>query len=167
MQLPVKMMVYLFYVTFACCIAPSFARPRIDSGYANQLVVETGHWADAAVDFVSNFSCKDAFLTTENDCWQLKSVEKSKMNFYSAVADPGEKLVAVLPDGPLSRSGTHDAILLLDPYPEANLGHLLVLFYINLGWAELQCELNGGHYIGKRNLLKLFFLCHYIFIKYC
>ena len=152
------MLVYLFYFSIAYLLASSVARPWTESHFGNRLNIETGHWADAAFDFVRNLSCKDAFLTTENDCWELKTVKKSKMNFYSAIAEPGEKLVAILPDGPLSRSGFHDAVIVLDPYPEANLGHLLVVFYINLGWSELQCELNGGHYIGKRRLLS-YFLC--------
>lgn len=133
----------------SCFFASSIAKPWTAPPFQNQLNIETSHWADAAFDFVQNLTCKDAFLTTEEDCWRLTSIEKSKMNFYSAFARPGEKLVAVLPDGPLSRSGNHDAVIVLDPYPEANLGHLLVVFFMNLGWGELQCELNGGHYIGK------------------
>lgn len=152
------MMVYLLCLTVTYLLAESVAKPWTESHFSNQFNVETSHWADAAFDFVRNLTCKDAFLTTENDCWELKSVEKSKMNFYSAVAEPGEKLVAVLPDGPLSRTGSHDAVIALDPYPEANLGHLLVVFYINLGWSELQCELNGGHYIGKNKIMYLFAL---------
>ncbi|XP_054720834.1 uncharacterized protein LOC129230427 [Uloborus diversus] len=117
--------------------------------------LETDRWADAAYAYITNMSCQDAILTTEEDCRQLTSVPKAEMNFYSALPTSEGKLLAVLPDGPLNRVGAHDAVLVLDPYPKANLGHLLVVFFADVGWTEMQCELNGGRYIGNNVCLTL------------
>ncbi|XP_015911565.1 uncharacterized protein [Parasteatoda tepidariorum] len=103
-------------------------------------------WADLAYDFVGNLSCNDAILTTEEDCLQLIAIPKSEMNYYLAEPVPAQKYHAVLPDGPLTRTDPHDAVLVLDPYPKANLGHLLLVFFIDLSWTEFQCLRNGGQY---------------------
>ncbi|GFU55336.1 uncharacterized protein NPIL_263371 [Nephila pilipes] len=118
-------------------------------------ILDRNQWADTAFDFINNMSCLDSFLTTEEECIKLVSIPKSEMNFYSAGPISGEKLGAVLPDGPLTRSVVHDAILVIDPYPEANLGHLLVVFYVDLGWTKLQCEVNGGHFTEDEACLTL------------
>lgn len=144
-------MFFLISFLFWQSMVASLAKPAIDSNVQNLLWLEHEHWANSGFDFVHNLTCRDSFLTTEEDCLALTAIHKSKMNFYSAVANPGEKLMAVLPDGPLTRSGAHDAVIVLDPYPNANLGHLLVVFFIDLGWSELQCEINGGQFIGKKS----------------
>ncbi|XP_055936942.1 uncharacterized protein LOC129966528 isoform X1 [Argiope bruennichi] len=128
--------------------------------------LDRNHWADVAFDFIANMSCRDTFLTTEEDCNRLVSIRKSDMNFYSAPVS-GNKYRAVLPDGPLTRTDVHDAILVIDPYPEANLGHLLVVFYVDLGWTELQCKVNGGQYTDDGACLSLALRkrCHNLLLR--
>lgn len=107
------------------------------------------HWADLAYDFIGNLTCQDSFLSTEEECQRLVAIPKARMNLYSAEAGPGQKLKAVLPDGPLTRFDAHDVVLVVDPYPEANLGHLLLVFFVDLYWTQMQCQLNGGQFTGK------------------
>ncbi|KAG8199752.1 hypothetical protein JTE90_000845 [Oedothorax gibbosus] len=113
------------------------------------------HWADLVYDFIGNLTCEDSFLSTEEDCVRLVSIPKSRMNLYSAEAGPGQKLKAVLPDGPLTRFDAHDVVLVVDPYPEANLGHLLLVFFVDLYWTQMQCQLNGGQFTEDGACLQL------------
>ncbi|GIX75495.1 hypothetical protein CEXT_110061 [Caerostris extrusa] len=83
---------------------------------------DTYHWADAAFDFISNMSCKDTFLTSEEDCNKIASIRKSEMNFYSARPIPGEST-----EQSKSWSSSYS-------------------FHVDLGWTELQCQVNGGRY---------------------
>ncbi|PRD26930.1 UNVERIFIED_CONTAM: hypothetical protein NCL1_36746 [Trichonephila clavipes] len=147
----------LIFVTIFFCAINHFVHLQAKVSNANtfNVIEDASQWADSAFNFINNMSCKDSFLTTEEDCIKLVSVPKSDMNFYSAGPISGEKLGAVLPDGPLTRSVNHDAILVIDPYPEANLGHLLVVFYVDLGWTKLQCEVNGGEFTDDGACLSL------------
>lgn len=131
--------------------------PNIDNLLADHQRPMIDHWADLAFDFIGNLTCQDSFLSTEEECQRLVAIPKSKMNLYSAEAGQGQKLKAVLPDGPLTRFDAHDVVLVVDPYPEANLGHLLLVFFVDLYWTQMQCQLNGGQFTGKR-----FF---YLFLK--
>ncbi|GIY18862.1 hypothetical protein CDAR_251611 [Caerostris darwini] len=132
----------LIFAVFFLCLTTLFFYSesriaRLDDSF-NIMSTDTHHWADAAFDFISNMSCKDTFLTSEEDCNKIASIRK-----------------AVIPDGPLTRSDVHDSILVIDPYPEANLGHLLIVFYVDLGWTELQCQVNGGRYTDDGACLSL------------
>jgi len=52
-----------------------------------------------------------------------------------------EKVFAVLPDSSNVRgSGEHDLVLALDPYPNANFGHLIGLFYVDLNVEAGGCQ---------------------------
>lgn len=51
------------------------------------------------------------------------------------------KVVPILPDSTNSKvNGEHDVILVLDPYPYANFGHLIALFYIDLNIDGKNCK---------------------------
>jgi len=58
-------------------------------------------------------------------------------------------LQVILPDESLSSVSHEDAVLVLDPYPEANFGHLIVIFYISTDMSRASCLRQGGHFIGK------------------
>lgn len=60
----------------------------------------------------------------------------------------GEKLIANIPDGSLSRSGSHDAVLVIDPFPKKSFGHFLFGFFVDQ-LDETTCELSGGTFIRK------------------
>lgn len=110
-------------------------------------------WADAAYKFVSNIDCndsEDAFFTTKRECKDLVLTLRHRMNVY--VASPsifGDRYKAYLPDEPLTRSESHDAVVVVDPFPLANFGHLVVVFYIDMNFNYNDCIQQDGVYIGK------------------
>ncbi len=106
-------------------------------------------WADATFEFVRNLDCSKVFFTTEKSCRHLKKQSKSEMTVHIADPDPQSRLAAVLPDGGLSKSGFHDAVVVLDPYPAANYGHLVLVFYVDIHMSESRCQREGGAYLGK------------------
>ena len=106
-------------------------------------------WALAAYDFLANQTCKEAVFTSEKECRIVQKRARSQMSVYLAGPSHYGRLRAVLPDGGLHKTGAHDAVLVLDPYPEANFGHLLLTFYVELGVTQTWCHLEGGQYLGK------------------
>ena len=106
-------------------------------------------WADAAHQFVEELDCSEVFFTTERECRNLKRQSKSDMTVH--IADPTHqgRLATVLPDGGLSKSGLHDAVVVLDPYPAANYGHLVLVFYVDLHMGDSWCKRQGGKFLGE------------------
>ena len=80
-------------------------------------------------------------------------IPQEEVNVYLAGPSPYGRLVAVLPDGSLERSGGHDAVLVLDPYPTANFGHLVLVFYIQLESDLTRCTAEGGTYLGMLDFI--------------
>ncbi|KAK2157899.1 hypothetical protein LSH36_182g05017 [Paralvinella palmiformis] len=111
-------------------------------------------WALAAYDYLTNESCKEAVFTSERECRAVQRRGPHQMNVYLAGPSRYGRLRAVLPDGGLHKTGAHDAVLVLDPYPDANFGHLLLAFYVELGVTQTWCHLEGGRYLGKSPDLK-------------
>ena len=109
-------------------------------------------WADAAHQFVEKLDCSEVFFTTERECRNLKRQSKSDMTVH--IADPTHqgRLATVLPDGGLSKSGLHDAVVVLDPYPAANYGHLVLVFYVDLHMGGSWCKRQGGKFLGEWKL---------------
>ena len=106
-------------------------------------------WADAAHQFVEELDCSEVFFTTERECRNLKRQSKSDMTVH--IADPTHqgRLATVLPDGGLSKSGLHDAVVVLDPHPAANYGHLVLVFYVDLHMGDSWCKRQGGKFLGE------------------
>lgn len=73
------------------------------------------------------------------------------MNVYIASGATvfGYKYKTFLPDEPLSRTESHDAVLVVDPYPLANFGHLVLVFYIDYNVAPNDCYNMEGSNLGK------------------
>ena len=109
-------------------------------------------WANSAYDFIQTIDCASTHLTGKKECKTLQTVAKAEMNLY--VADPTSrgKLEAILPDGGLRKTGRHDAVLVLDPYPRANFGHLVIVFYIDLERDKEHCSMHDGIYLGQFTL---------------
>ena len=154
-----RLNVFLFH-SVNVCIVLSLVHHKVDRGHDNTTfdiaalaasppTPKQIRWADAAFDFIRGMDCNDVFLTSKRECKNLVRVPKSEMNIYLADPSPYGKLQAVLPDGGLKRSGVHDVVLVADPYPEANFGHLVMLFYIELGTSESWCRMEGGVFLGK------------------
>jgi hypothetical protein len=106
-------------------------------------------WAQAAYDFLKNQTCKEAFFTTERECKVVQKKHRSEMNVYLAGPSTYGQLRAILPDGGLHKTGAHDAVVVLDPHPTANFGHLVLVFYVELGITHTWCHVEGGNYLGK------------------
>ncbi len=104
-------------------------------------------WADAAYSYVHNLQCGTLFFTTARECRQLVTIPRSAMNIYIAAPTPYGKYRANLPAESLTRSSSHETVLVVDPYPTANFGHILVVFYIDGGLSRDFCEKFGGVYL--------------------
>lgn len=66
----------------------------------------------------------------------------------------GTKLRASIPDGRLSRSGVHDGMIVIDPFPEAAFGHLLVAFFVDK-LDETACVASGGIFLAGNLLMEI------------
>jgi hypothetical protein len=131
-------------------------------------------WAEAARKwFFSAFSAAEGKTAEEvAAAFGLFNVEiartiahmpRNELRIYAAVAEEGDALNATLPDGRMSRSGSHHGVLMLDPFPAARFGHPVLLFFVNEGVAEKRCNTIGGRVLGESNLS---FFCGYIFIYF-
>lgn len=60
------------------------------------------------------------------------------------------RLRVVLPSGDLDPliGGRVDAVLALDPYAEANFGHLVLIFYVTRDVTRATCRLRSGIFVG-------------------
>ena len=105
-------------------------------------------WAEGAYAFVRRIDCSDVFFTTHRECRRLRRVAKADMNVYVAEPTVEGRLQALMPDKGLSRTGVHDAVMVLDPYPRANFGHLILVFYVELGMSRIRCQVEGGKELG-------------------
>lgn len=114
-------------------------------------------WADAAYRYINKLDCGDtldAFFTTKRECKDLVTIPRHRMNVY--IASPsivGYKYKTFLPDEPLSRSDSHDAVVVVDPYPLANFGHLVLVFYVDTNITPNQCHKQEGLNLGRCLLL--------------
>ena len=56
---------------------------------------------------------------------------------------------SVIPEESLLESGLHDGVVVLDPYPLSNYGHLVIVFFIDIRVSKYTCHEQGGIYLGK------------------
>lgn len=114
---------------------------------------EEERWAEAAYNYIQHLDCTDnmdAFFTTKRECKDLVTIPRHSMNVY--IASPnvfGTKYRATLPDEPLTRGDSHDAVMAVDPYPRANFGHLVLVFYVDKGINPGDCYHMDGKNLGK------------------
>lgn len=110
-------------------------------------------WADAAYRYINKLDCDDnldAFFTTKRECKELVTIHRHRMNVY--LASPsifGNKYQTYLPDEPLSRSESHDAVVVVDPFPLANFGHLILVFYVDNNITPNECYRTEGLNLGR------------------
>ncbi|XP_070564940.1 uncharacterized protein [Ptychodera flava] len=112
-------------------------------------------WVQSALDFVKNQDCNEMLVTTKTECEALKRIPQSKMNLYSTGIGTGRGFRTVLPDSSLGRGGIHDSVLVLDPYPNVNFGHLVLVFYADQGKPKVQCTGREKMYTGDGTCLQL------------
>ena len=106
-------------------------------------------WAKAAFSFLHNLDCRHVFFTTERECRHLRQLSESDVNVYVAGPKTSGRLATVLPDGGLGRAGVHDGVVAIDPYPGANLGHLVLVFHVTMFVQQAACERERGIFTGK------------------
>lgn len=116
-------------------------------------------WATAAHDYVLGVDCQRSAFSTPRECLEVQRIDRSRWNVY--LADPlppsgaGRRcyLRVVLPDGPVGDAGRHhhrvDGVVALDPYPDANFGHLVVVFHVTIAASSSWCQRRDGVLIGK------------------
>ncbi|CAM1307787.1 Uncharacterised protein g4688 [Pycnogonum litorale] len=107
------------------------------------------HWSDAAFRYVNRLNCEVQTIMATEECWKLLRISKHQMTVYIAEksSSTGVKLIAQLPDGQLGNK-LHDNLLAIDPYPDANFGHLVIVFFVDDAISKYDCEDNDdGIYI--------------------
>ena len=82
---------------------------------------------NASLWLLQNKPCK--FFMSNGNCTRLRTRPRSTMNLYTASTDNG-KLTAVSPDKIKLVPTSYEAVLALDPYPEAEFGHPVLVFFI-------------------------------------
>ncbi|XP_033762233.1 LOW QUALITY PROTEIN: uncharacterized protein LOC117343822 [Pecten maximus] len=87
-------------------------------------------WAEAAYNYVHALDCNNVFFTTGKECRELVTIPKASMVIHIAPKTIVGRYKAVLPDEVLNRKESFDGVLVVDPYPNANFGHLVVVFVI-------------------------------------
>ncbi|XP_057369384.1 uncharacterized protein LOC130690390 [Daphnia carinata] len=124
-------------------------------------------WVDAALRIVRGqtlqFNCNstDAMCSRPTEDQHEEKEEEqqstiansrpvaSNMNLYVATVDKQQqkwnhKLDAVLPDGALTKTGAHDAWIVLDPTPHLAFGHTLYVFVVDYNTSDVNCIAAGG-----------------------
>ncbi|RUS72759.1 hypothetical protein EGW08_019477 [Elysia chlorotica] len=91
----------------------------------------------------------------ESECKKITQLNKEAFTVYMAPKSPYGRYVASLPDTRLSGGGAHDAVLVLDPYPEASWGHVVLVFFIDTKTSRLQCQERRGIYLDKDECMYL------------
>lgn len=122
-----------------------------------QYTSQEERWANFAYTYITRLDCEDnldAFFTTKRECKELVTIHRHQMNVYLASGSSGfgYKYQTFLPDEPLSRSESHDVVLAVDPYPLANFGHLVLVFYVDFNVSPNDCHNMEGHNLGKSEL---------------
>lgn len=109
------------------------------------LDTRTARWAGAAYDFLQAMSCRAPAWTTEEACLDAQRIPRRSMRVWAARA--GRRYVARLPDGALQRSGVHDGVLLLDPFPAASWGHLALVLFVAANTTRGLCGDKNGFWL--------------------
>ena len=110
-------------------------------------------WAAAAFELTSRINCSAGLLTSTSRCEHLRTVERHRAAVYIAERPPGAELVTLLPDGELSAPADADAVLVVDPFPEAAWGHLVTVFTVQRDYTGHKCGPFGGIKLGTDHWL--------------
>ncbi|XP_071950084.1 uncharacterized protein [Antedon mediterranea] len=127
---------FLGLSTIALCVVLE------DDKSSNELVPQASrntheYWVSQAVDFIYQLDCtQNSQFITKSSCWALTKTSRDSINIYIAAhtrsgSRTNRKFNTVLPDSSLRRSGSHEAVIVIDPFPEANFGHLVIVFYVD------------------------------------
>ncbi|KAF0312945.1 hypothetical protein FJT64_001693 [Amphibalanus amphitrite] len=112
--------------------------------------LEHQRWAAAAFQLTISLNCSAGVLTSPARCELLQLVERRRSVVYLAERPAGASLVTVLPDGQLSAPADADAVLVIDPFPEAAWGHLVSVFTVQRHHVGPKCGPFGGIKLGRQ-----------------
>jgi len=132
-------------------VAPIDVTTEADIGITEDISLyqDRVRWANAAYHFIRQLNCNETYFTSHKECTHLLNLRKQDIVMYMAQSPDGEQFVSMLPDGGLRRAGAHDAVVVLDPYPKANFGHFLMVFFIDRTNSPTACTRHKGTYLGE------------------
>jgi len=100
---------------------------------------------EAAVNLMRSHPCVNS--QSSHNCMRTLQIPLRDMNIYIASkSNPNERLRARLPDRKhrslLPNDRNIDGVIVIDPYPEANFGHLVYIFFVEENRNHLNCTRN-------------------------
>lgn len=144
-----------FNVYSVVCVVPyitdnSSENLRLEDGnWSGPRNSRESEWLKGAFNYVRNLKCEDVFFTTEKECRELLTVPQTSYVVLVAPFSGHRTYEAVLPEEVLTRKhNNHQGVLVLDPYPTANFGHLVIVFFIDYK-DKTTCDSENGIYLGK------------------
>ncbi|KAI5749754.1 hypothetical protein M8J76_009955 [Diaphorina citri] len=130
------------------CTNIIFSKSNFASGIVMDDIDRISLWSTGAYKWLQNFNCNKVpgrfGFTDVATCLEVKSIAKKDMRIYAAVGNASTKLLSELPDSGIKLESPHDGILVLDPFPSAKFGHLVLLFTIDV-MSSTKCLILGGH----------------------
>ncbi|XP_005094755.2 uncharacterized protein LOC101864447 [Aplysia californica] len=112
-------------------------------------------WADEAYNFLHNIDCEHVTFTGTKECERLTNFPKESMTVYLAPSSSYGRYVSSIPDERLLRGEPHDAVLVLDPYPEMSFGHVVLVFFVDVGISRAACQKKEGIYLDHDECMHL------------
>nr|XP_018909427.1 PREDICTED: uncharacterized protein LOC109038711 [Bemisia tabaci] len=104
-------------------------------------------WANGAYAWLKSQSCAEPVFADEKTCLDVTGRPKAEVRLYAAGPNSNGPLTAVFPDGEARHAGSHDAILVLDPYPNLRFGHFVLMFFVDFNTPNDKCaQENGTHF---------------------
>lgn len=102
-------------------------------------------WGEAAYNHLQGWNCSaEPYFTSVPECRKILQVPKSQVNFYLAEPKSYGKYRAYLPDRVLDKGRLHSGVMVLDPYPTASFGHLVLVFFIDQDVSFAHCQHSNG-----------------------
>ena len=136
-------------VTYVASVAPNPGKNKLVDVEQEVVSRKQQRYADLAFDHLKNTTCSEAMYLSDRDCEHIESLSKRDVNVYYADVMPRRVYRVVIPDDNMDSDDSHNGVLVLDPYPRANFGHLVVIFYIDLDIDRDWCQSVKGISLGK------------------
>lgn len=149
-----SVVVKLFYVLSAFSIQGNFAQVGNGSSEAWQKRVST------TVALLQNNPCRALSKGSQCDSSTFANLDTRTVRLYTAQGQKKSKLRVMLTEGKRRRltkhshrNDTYDAVFVLDPYPDANFGHIVFIFLVDFDVNQTVCNrrLNGIHVFTGRD----------------
>ena len=148
-----SVVVKIFCVICTLSIQSNFVQGQGGSLEAWQKRVST------TIALLQNNPCRALSRGSQCDSSIFANLDTRKVRLYTAQGQKKSKLSVVLTERRRwrltkhsHRNDTYDAVFVLDPYPEANFGHIVFVFLVDFDVNQTVCNrrLNGIHvFTGK------------------